>query len=160
MSKRTRVYVVVGASAAVAVAAVASVVAFSGGIGPATASSLKGHPPLALDLGLRTDPEAVALRQAGTLYAHGKPADAAKIFDRYHSVDAAVGKALAAWPDGTVDDLGSLAAAHPHSSFVQLHLGFALYWAGRRDQALSAWKDAQRAQPDTYSSIRADDLLH
>ena len=161
MSKRSRVYAVVGIAAAVAIGAVAAVVLVSGGSGhDAAAATLKGRPPLELDLGLRADPEAVALRKAGTLYAHGNPADAAKIFERYRSVDAQVGSALASWPDGTLDELGGLAAAHPRSSFVQLHLGFALYWAGQRKQALEAWREAQGVQPDTFSSIRAGDLLH
>jgi predicted Zn-dependent protease len=121
---------------------------------------LKGRPPLELDLGVRADPEATALRHGGALYADGKVADAARIFGRYDSVDARVGAALAAWPDGTIDTLGALAAAHPHSSFVQLHLGLALYWARRQSQAQAAWRAATRANPDSYSAIRADDLLH
>jgi tetratricopeptide (TPR) repeat protein len=162
VSKRSRVYAIVGIAAAAAIGTVAAVVVVSGGDGRAASSpgTLKGRPPLELDLGVRVDPEAVALRHAGALYADGRVADAARIFGRYHSVDAEVGSALAAWPDGTVDSLGGLAAAHPRSSFVQLHLGLALYWARRQTQALSAWRAAKRANPDSYSAIRADDLLH
>jgi tetratricopeptide (TPR) repeat protein len=163
VSKRSRVYAIVGIAAAAAIGTVAAVVVVSGGDGRAASSpssALKGRPPLELDLGVRDDTEAVALRRAGTLYAHGKPSDAAEIFDRYDSVEAEVGSALAAWPDGTIDKLGRLAAAHPRDSFVRLHLGFALYWAGQRQQALDAWKAARRGQPDTLSAVRADDLLH
>lgn len=162
MSKRSRVYAVVGAAAAVAVGTVAAVVVISGGSGStaSAANTLKGRPPIELDLGLRDDPEAVALRRAAALYAHGQPAKAAPIFARYHSVDAEVGSALASWPDGTIDRLGRLAAGRAHSSFVQLHLGFALYWVGHRSEALSAWRAARSADPDTMSAVRADDLLH
>lgn len=163
MSKRSRVYAVVGIAAAVAIGTVAAVVVVSGGDGRAASSpakTLKGRPPLELDLGVRDDAEATALRRAATQYAHGNPADAARIFDRYHSVEAGVGSALASWPDGTIEALGRLAAAHPESSFVRLHLGFALYWAGQRQQAVAAWKAAKRGQPDTLSAVRADDLLH
>jgi tetratricopeptide (TPR) repeat protein len=163
VSKRLRVYAIVGIAAAAAIGTVAAVVLASGGDGHAAASpanSLKGRPPIELDLGIREDPEAVALRRAAALYAHGRPAKAAPIFGRYHSLEAEVGSAFTGWPDGTLDRLGGLAALHPDSSFVQLHLGFALYWAGRRNQALSAWREARRAEPDTFSAIRADDLLH
>ena len=163
MSKRSRVYAVVGIAAAVAIGTVAAVVVVSGGDGRAASSAattLKGRPPLELDLGVRDDAEATALRRAATLYAHGNPADAARIFERYDSVEADVGTALASWPDGTIESLGRLAAAHPESSFVRLHLGFALYWAGQRQQAVAAWKAAKRGRPDTLSAVRADDLLH
>jgi tetratricopeptide (TPR) repeat protein len=162
VSKRSRVYAVVGIAAAVAVGTVAAVVVASGGDGRAASSDklLKGRPPLELDLGVRDDAEAVALRRAAVLYAHGRTGKAAPIFGRYRSVEAAVGSAFAAWPDGTLDKLGGLAALHPRDSFVQLHLGFALYWAGQRDQALSAWKQAKTVQPDSLSAVRADDLLY
>lgn len=162
MSKRSRVYAVVGMAAAVAIGTVAAVVVVSGGDGRAASSpaqGLQGRPPLELDLGVRDDAEAVALRHAGALYADGKVDDAARIFGRYDSVEAAVGSALASWPDGSIDELGRLAAAHPRDSFVRLHLGLALYWAGQRQQALQAWKAAKSAQPDTFSSIRAGDIL-
>ena len=162
MSKRSRVYAVVGISAAAAIGTVAAVVVLSGGDGRAASSAqlLKGRPPLELDLGVRDDAEASALRRAAGLYAHGQPLKAAPIFGRYHSVEAAVGSAFASWPDGTLEKLGGLAASHPRSSFVRLHLGFALYWAGQRQEALSAWREAARAQPDSLSAVRAEDFLH
>ncbi len=163
VSKRSRVYAVVGISAAVAIGAVAAVVVFSGGDGRAASSPTngeKGRPPLELDLGIRDDREAVALRRAASFYAHGKPERAAPIFDRYDSLEAQVGSAFASWPHGALERLGQLAAGHPKSSLVQLHLGVALYWLGRRSAALSAWRDARRAEPDTLSAVRADDLLH
>jgi tetratricopeptide (TPR) repeat protein len=41
-----------------------------------------------------------------------------------------------------------------------LNLGIALYWTGRRREALSAWRAAKDAAPDTLSAVRADDFLH
>jgi tetratricopeptide (TPR) repeat protein len=161
VSKRSRVYTVVGIAAAAAIGTVAAVVVVSGGDGKAASSpGLKGRPPIELDLGLRDDREAAALRHATALYSRGQLDQAAAIFGRYHSVEASVGSALATWPDGTIDKLGGLAALHPRSSFVQLQLGLALYWAGQRTKALSAWRAAKRADPDTFSAVRADDLLH
>lgn len=159
MSKRARVYTIVGAAAAVAVGTVAAVVALSGG-GPASAATLKGNPPLELDLGVRDDAEAKALARGAALYTHGKPRAAAAIFDRYHSTQAEVGAALAEWPDGTLERLGQLAAASPGSAFVRLHLGFALYWARQTGKAIDTWRAAKKAQPDSLSAVRADDLLH
>jgi tetratricopeptide (TPR) repeat protein len=161
VSKRSRVYAVVGIAAAAAIGTVAAVVLVSDGDGKAaSAPGLKGRPPIELDLGLRNDREATALRRATALYSGGETRKAAAIFGRYHSVEAEVGSALVGWPGGTIAKLGALASAHPNSSYVALHLGLALYWAGRRGEAVSAWRAAKRANPDTFSAIRADDLLH
>jgi hypothetical protein len=87
-----------------------------------------GTPPLALDFGLRDDPEARALMQAETLYNRDREQKrAAAIFKRYHSLEAEVGAAFASWPADTVRRLQTLAAEHPHNALVALHLGFALY---------------------------------
>ena len=61
----------------------------------------KGFPPLLLDLGLRDDPQAAALRRANALYDRGKQAAASRIFDRYGSLDARIGAAFSRWPDGS-----------------------------------------------------------
>jgi tetratricopeptide (TPR) repeat protein len=161
MSKRARVYAVVAVAAAAAIGAVAAIVVVSGSDSKAAPTpGLKGRPPVELDLGIRGDPEAVALRRAAALYARGKPAAAAEIFGRYHSLQAEVGSALTAWPDGTIGRLGQLAEGHPRSSLVQLHLGLALYWIGRRSEAVAAWREAKKAEPDSLSAVRADDFLH
>jgi tetratricopeptide (TPR) repeat protein len=118
-----------------------------------------GLPPLVLDFGVRTDPEAVALRRATNLYDEGKAAQAAPLFGRYRSLEAAVGSALAAWPHG-FGDLAELARAHPRSSLVQLAYGLALYWRGDQAAAEAAWRTARMAQPDTPYSLRAEDLLN
>jgi tetratricopeptide (TPR) repeat protein len=118
-----------------------------------------GLPPLVLDLGVRTDPEAVALRQAANLYDGGKAAQAAPLFHRYRSLEAEVGSALADWPHG-FGDLAALARAHRQSSLVQLAYGLALYWRGDQAGAETAWRAARRAEPDTSYALRAEDLLH
>ena len=119
----------------------------------------RGLPPLSLELGVRTDPEAVALRRAASLYDAGKAHQAGLIFDRYHSIEAEVGAALSVWPDGFAE-LQMLAATLPRSSLVQLNYGLALYWRGDEAAAWAAWRTARAAQPDTPYAIRAEDLLH
>ena len=119
-----------------------------------------GTPPLALDFGLRTDTEARALERAETLYNNKKQKEAAPIFARYHSVEAEIGSAFAAWPADTVRRLQTLAAEHPRSSLIALHLGFALYWSRRDPEAVTAWRAAAKLQPDTPYAVRAGDFLH
>ncbi len=117
-----------------------------------------GSPPLALDLGVRTDPEAVALRRAANLYNAGKKAEAGRIFAQYGSLDAQIGAALAAWPGG-FRRLAALARDHPRSAIAQLHYGLGLYWRGEVPPAKAAWRAARRAQPDAPYALRAEDLL-
>jgi Flp pilus assembly protein TadD len=113
-----------------------------------------------LDMGVRADPEAVAIRRAVSLYDNGKRAAAARIFDRYVSLDARIGAAFARWPNGSLDRLKELVAATPRNSTAQLHLGLAYYWSGRTADAVAAWLVAQKAQPDTSAAVRASDVLH
>jgi tetratricopeptide (TPR) repeat protein len=61
---------------------------------------------------------------------------------------------------GSVPRLRALAQRHPGSSFVRLNLGLALFWQRDDADALAAWKQAKRVQPDTPSAVRAGDLLH
>ena len=158
-----RVGAVVAAVAAAA-AAIAVVVAVLQSREPAGASAPparpRGAPPLLLDLALGRDREAVALRRASSLYQRGRRVDAARAFGRYRSLNARVGRALARWPDGTLFALERLAAEHPRSALVRLNLGLALFWAGRRAEAVAAWRDARRVEPDSLSAVRAGDLLH
>jgi tetratricopeptide (TPR) repeat protein len=120
----------------------------------------KGFPPLLLDLGLRADPQASALRRASALYDRGKHAAASKIFDRYGSLDARIGAAFSRWPDGSLERLKQLVVAAPKSSTAELHLGLAYYWSGRTGDAVTAWRIAESAQPDTPAAVHASDLLH
>ena len=120
-----------------------------------------GSPPIALDLVLRSDPEALSLARAEQLYdrAH-RPESAAKIFARYSSLEAKVGAAMAAWPSGTVARLETLVAQYPRSALVALHLGLALYWSRRNSEAVEWWRAAQAFQPDSFYAVRAGDFLH
>jgi tetratricopeptide (TPR) repeat protein len=131
-----------------------------------TSPARAGAPPLLLDLGVRTDAEARALRRAAALYDRGRAhpgsvqlRQAGGIFARFSSLDAQVGAALAAWPGGA-RRLEQLARDRPRSGVVQLHDGLGLFWLGRTGEARAAWKRAQRAQPDSSYAVRASDLLH
>jgi tetratricopeptide (TPR) repeat protein len=68
--------------------------------------------------------------------------------------------ALRAWPAGTVRRLRILAARNPSSALVQLELGLALAFSGQNADAVRAWKEAERVQPDSPSAVRAQDLRH
>src|SRR5437868_6744342 len=71
-----------------------------------------------------------------------------------------VREALRAWPAGTARRLRILAARYPHSALVRLELGLALAFAGQNADATDAWRQAERAQPDSPSAVRAADLRH
>jgi Flp pilus assembly protein TadD len=148
--------VAVFAVAAAAVAVAAGVLAR----GDDDGGGRKGAPPLVLDLGVRTDPEARDLRRAGVLYAHGNRDDAARIFQRYRSVQARIGLALARWPRGTQGRLEQLSALQPQSGAVRLHLGLAYFWAGRDAEAAGEWRAARQVEPDSIFAVRAGDLLY
>jgi len=161
VTQRTRVYAIVGVVALASAGGVAAtIVTASRGNDSPAAPTAQGHPPLELDLGVGHDRQAVALRRAAGLYAHGQTGAAARVFARYGSVEARIGAAMAAWPDETLARLGKLAASHPNSSLVKLNLGNALVWSGQAQQAVSAWRAARRANRDTPAAIWADDHLH
>jgi tetratricopeptide (TPR) repeat protein len=120
----------------------------------------EGDPPLLLDLGLRQDPEARDLGRALRLYREGDKEAAGRVFARYRSLDARVGQALAGWPTGTLPRLEELAAEQPRSGIVRLNLGFALFWSGRREDALAAWRQTRLIAPDSLAAVRAGDLLY
>lgn len=118
-----------------------------------------GAPPLVLDLGVRTDPEARALRRAADLYEQKRRRAAGRIFARYGSVEAQIGAALSAWPQG-FDRLSRIVREHPASGAAQLALGLAEYWRGHPGEARRTWRRAKQTAPDTLYAIRAGDLLH
>jgi tetratricopeptide (TPR) repeat protein len=160
VSPRLRVGLIVGLAAAVAAGVVSAATLLqsrddsSAAPGPAS-----GAPPLVLDLGLRSNAESKALQRAAELYDVGRRGAAGRIFERYDSLNAEIGAALARWPGETVPGLRRLARAHPRSGLVQLNLGLALFWSGRREEALAAWRRARRVEPDSLSAVRAGDLL-
>jgi predicted Zn-dependent protease len=71
-----------------------------------------------------------------------------------------VREALRAWPSGTARRLRILAARYPNTALVQLELGLALALSGQQADAIRAWQAAERAQPDSPSAVRAQDLRH
>jgi hypothetical protein len=160
MSPRGRVFFLVALAAVVASGAVVVGVLATRSDVPST-KPRKGSPPLALDFGLRTDPEARALEPAQTLYdRHHDKKRAKQIFDRYRSLEAEVGSAITSWPSGTVARLETLAAQNPRSALVAFHLGLALYWSRRDQEAVNAWRTAEQLQPDSPYAVRASDFLH
>jgi tetratricopeptide (TPR) repeat protein len=162
VSARTRTLGLVAAAALAAAAATVGVTVATRSH-PAQTAALKpraGFPPLYLDLGVRTDPAARAIRRGSDLYAHGRYAAALQVFDGRPELEAQVGAALAGWPTGTIQRLEALAAAHPASAVVRLNLGIAEFWAGQGPPALSAWRDAVRVEPDSPAAVSADTFLH
>ncbi len=162
MSPRSRVIAVTAAAAAAAAALVVGVAALQTERPEGVAAGptpRPGAPPLTLELGVRADPEAVALRRAARLYADGRRTAARREFARFDSLEARVGQAFAAWPDGTVDRLNRLAGLHSQKAVVQLNLGVALFWAGLAG-AEDAWRAAAASEPDTPYAVAAGNLLH
>lgn len=162
MSPRTRIFVIAGAAAAVAAGATVAlaVITSSDERGQAPKEEpLAGAPPLALDLGVRVDPEARALRRAEGFLPKRRAA-ASRIFARFQSPEAQVGAAITAWPDSSLETLERLSRERPRDSLVLLHLGYAKFWAGKSEEAAEAWRRASQAQPDSPSAQRADDALH
>ena len=120
VSRRLRVAIVaaVALAAAAGVAVGAVVVA---GDEPETKRP-SGAPPFVVDLAVRTDPEAKALRRAAQAFERGDRRRAARILQGRTSLQARVGSAFAAWPAQTLARLEELAAANPSSGAVLFHL--------------------------------------
>jgi Flp pilus assembly protein TadD len=119
-----------------------------------------GVPPFVLDLGVRQDREAEALRNAGRLFRAGHEPQAGRVLARYGSLQARIGRSLAKWPDDSLAELEQLAREHPDSGAVLFHLGLARFWSGDRDGAVAAWRAARSQDPDSVYAVRADDLLY
>jgi tetratricopeptide (TPR) repeat protein len=162
VSPFARVVALTAAAAAAAVVVVVGIVVLQTdpveGSAPAPVAR-KGAPPLMLELGVRSDAEAVALRRAARLYGAGKRVAAGTSFARIDTVEARVGQAFATWPAGTVDRLNRLAGLHARDAVVQLNLGVALFWAGLPG-AEDAWRAAAAAEPDSPYAVAAGNLLH
>jgi tetratricopeptide (TPR) repeat protein len=161
VSPRARVRLIVGASALVAAAVVVGVALNGRGDG----SPERKPPVLELSVLVGDDSEAQALRAAERAYDGGRVEAARAQFEAIlrsdpASVEAAVGAAIASWPDGTLDELRRLAGVHPRSALVHLHLGLALYAAGEQAEATAEWRRAAQVEPDSPSAVRAGDLLH
>ena len=160
MTARTRIIGLVALASAAAVAVVSVAVVSAGddtGDPVAEAKPRPGRPPLSLSLGFRDDAEARDLRQGAALYARGDTQAAGHRFARHDSLEAKVGLALAAWPEG-YDRLEQLAKLYPESGLVQLHLGLARLWAGRGDP-VAAWQAVEEVEPDSPYAVLAGNLL-
>ena len=169
VSSRTRAHVLVGLAAAAAAALVVGVTVLQAEDGgspePAPPQAEQRPPPLELGLLVRDDEEARALRDAEELLDEGRREEARARFaelagENPDSVEAAVGEAIAAWPDGTLERLEALVAESPDSGVARLHLGFALFAGGDPDAAEEQWRETERRDPDTPAALRAEDLLH
>ena len=164
MSPQARVTLVVAVLAALAAAFVAGAAVLSAEEVPPPdavtrpAEPRPGRPTLVLDLGVRANAEARDLRRAASLYRNGRIREAARLFARHDSLEAKLGAALVAWPE-SLSRIEQLGALYPRSALAQLHVGLARFWAGEPG-AITAWRDARDAQPDTLYAIRANDLLH
>jgi tetratricopeptide (TPR) repeat protein len=163
VATRLRVLLAVGAAAAAAAGATVGITLATRTPTPAapttTSAVRSGVPPLLLDLGVRTDPQAVALRRALTLYDAGHRSQARAIFARFGSPEAAVGASFSRWPAGFAS-LERLARRLPKNPAVLLNYGMALYWRGRLDAAETSWRSVRRDAPDTPYAVRAGDLLY
>jgi predicted Zn-dependent protease len=161
---RLRTYVLVALAAVGTAALVVGLVAFtrtSPRAAVETSTTTPGRAPaLVLDLGLRTDPEAVALRRANRLYSAGRRRAAGRIFARHRSVEAQVGAAVSGWPNGTLTRLDELAARHPSSGVVLLHLGLVQVASGKGNAAEAAWRKVLARDPDSEAAVQAESLLH
>jgi len=169
VSPRTRAHVLVGLAAAVSAGLVIGVTVLQADNGesaePPPPEVERAPPPLELGLLVRDDSEAEALRDAESLFDEGQREEARARFQELlaenpDSVEAAVGAAIASWPDGTVERLEELAAQSPESGVVRLHLGLALLASGDEEGAVREWREAERRDPDSPAALRADDVLH
>jgi hypothetical protein len=119
-----------------------------------------GRPPLEFAFGVDASAEARALAKAQALYNGNHVVQAAAIFGRHHSLEAQIGSAFAVWNQRGLSTLRGLAAAHPASGVVLLHLGLADYWAGRNADAVGAWERTAKVGADSPYGVKAEDLLH
>ena len=158
-----------GVAAAAAAALVIGVTVLQAGDEPspeqAANQTERRPPPHELGLLVRDDPEARALREAEEVLETGERDEARASFEELlaanpDSVEAAVGAAIASWPDGTVEPLEALVSEQPGSGVARLHLGFALLASGDTEGATREWREVERREPDSPSAVRADDILH
>jgi tetratricopeptide (TPR) repeat protein len=165
VSAQRRIALLVGAVAVAAVAVVGAAVLSADGDSARTQATTseselrEGRPPLSFALGFRADAEAQDLTQGAALFQRGETEAAAALFAKHDSLEAKVGAAFAAWPDGTLDRLEQLAKLYPEVAVVQLHLGLARLWANAGDP-VEAWRAAADAEPDTPYAIVAGNLVH
>lgn len=167
MSPR-RARALVGLAAAASAALVVGVAVLQADEDAAPAATTEAErfpPPLELGLLARSDDQARALRDAEGLVDEGERAAGRARFEELlaenpASVEAAVGAAIASWPDDTVERLESLVARNPGSGVARLHLGLALLASGDEEGARDEWREVEQADPDSPAALRAEDLLN
>jgi tetratricopeptide (TPR) repeat protein len=166
VSPQARTRTLVGAAAAVSAALVVGIALLQAEDGESSGEGGTGRPPpLELGILVRDDDLARSLRAAERLYDSGRREEARLRFEdllREHpgSVEAAVGAAVASWPEGTVRRLEGVVAENPASGVARLHLGLALFADGSAGAAADEWRQAERSDPDSPAALRAEDLLH
>lgn len=158
MSRRARVLLVISIALAAAFGVVGGAALLGGDDEPAPAKP-EGVPPVLVDVGVRTDPEARLLRQAAELHSRGRYRRARTLFARRDSLQAQAAEAISAWPDGSLGKLEQLAREHPSSGAVLFHLGLARFWSGDFDGATEAWRRTRERDPNSAFAIRAGNLL-
>ena len=167
MSPRARVLALVSVAAAgAAVLAVGGALVQGGTESRAKGEAHRPTEPPALQLnvygsGRRAD----ALRAGERAYETGDAAEARRTFESVlrrdpASIEAAVGAAITAWPEGTTERLKDLVAEHPDSALARLDLGFALVAEGKVEAAKQEWREAERRDPDSPAALEAETLLH
>jgi tetratricopeptide (TPR) repeat protein len=162
VSPRARVLAVVAAVAVLVVAAVVAGALLQGdGKGP---EAQRPAPPLHLGI-FPGESHARELISAESDYERGEREAALREFravlrEDPTSIEAAVGAALAGWPEGSLDRLRALVASHPRSGVARLHLGLALGATGDRPGAEREWREAEARDPDTPAALEAESLLH
>lgn len=162
MSARARVSVLVGLVAAAAAAATVGLTALTRvdeEPQPAGAAACPNGPPLELDLGVRADRVAVALRRAARAYARGDRAAARRVFERFDSLRARIGAAIALWPRGTLAALRRTADEDSGSAIVRFHVAGARYCA-RDGPSEGAWRAVVRLEPDSPFAVTAGSFIH
>ena len=165
MSARARVLAIVAGAAVVAVAGTVGITLLqtrgeSTTAPGAVAKPRQGRPPVFLEFGARADGQATDLSRAAALLNSGKAGQAGAIFARYHSLQAEIGAAFARWPDGGLDELKRLVAAHPKSPAAQFNLGMAYFWSGRVADAGNTWERVAVRYPDSPESVEAENVLY
>lgn len=165
MSPRARVLTIVAVAASAAAAGTVGVTLLQTRgerttLPGAVTTPRPGVPPLWFDFGVRDDREAIDLSRAAQLLKQGKRKPAAAIFARYHSLQAQIGSAFAAWPGHGLDEVKQLVASHPTSPVAQLHLGYAYYWSGRVADAIATERRVATEFPDAPESVQAENILY
>ena len=118
-----------------------------------------GAPPLSLDLGVRTDPEAVDLRKALALYDAGQARRGRSSSSRgtTRSRRASARRSHLAGRHGRPDDPALGAPPEERRRPAQPRRRALLVRRGRREDA---WQSAASLEPDTAYAVAAGNLLH